>query len=134
MNFWYRLKLQVASRRFTLRHANLIILFAFSCICLLNCGCLINHSHHTVLRQDEPLQSMTFESEYARSAFEQWVERANDDDSNRSSSSFAVPFIVGLKRSKSVSNNAVRNDVAALLDVNRDHHISDYEVSLRDEK
>lgn len=93
-------------------------------------GCLLMHSNHTVLRQYEPLRQPTFESEETRNAFEQYVSSEFENESNISSASFAVPFIVSLSRSKTVSENAIRNDIAARFDINRDNHISDYEASL----
>lgn len=97
-------------------------------ICL--SGCLVNHSHHRVVRQAEPLQPITFESEGSRDAFEAFVESQSESKANRSSSSLAIPFLVSLSHSKSTSETAIRNDTAARLDVNGDRIISDYEVSL----
>lgn len=100
-------------------------------LCFLQCGCLLNHSNHVVLRQDEPLRGMTFQSENARIVFEKAVKQSLDDDSDQSHASFGVPFIVGMERSETVADNAMRNDVGVLFDVNQDGHISDYEASLR---
>ena len=93
-------------------------------------GCLLVHSNHTVLRQNEPLHQTTFESEETRNAFEQHVNSECENESNTSSASFAIPFIVSLSRSKTVSENAIRNDIMAKFDINRDNHICDYEASL----
>ena len=99
--------------------------------CAVHCGCLLNHSNHVVLRQNEPLNSLTFQSDHARNVFESRVEQSLEDDSRKSSASFGVPFLVGLERSTTIAENAIRNDLAALFDINGDQHISDYEASLR---
>ena len=104
-----------------------------SLVCLSSftqCGCLLSHSHHKVVRQGEPLHAVTFESENARSAFEACAQSALSDETNESRSSFGIPFIVGLQRSRKVAPNAIRNDVATRLDLNGDRHITDDEASL----
>ena len=100
-------------------------------LCAINCGCLINHSNHVVLRQNEALRPLAFESPTARQNFESAVEYALDNEADRSRASFAVPFLFGLERSTKVAKNAIRNDLAALMDINRDGYISDYEISVR---
>ncbi len=100
-------------------------------LCLTQVGCLLNHSNHTVVRQEEPLRGVTFETENARQVFEATAEAALEDDSNQSHASFGVPFIVGLEKSKSIAPNAIRNDVATRFDINGDGHISEYEATLR---
>ena len=104
--------------------------FTITFLLLFQTGCLLVHSNHTVLRQNEPLHQPTFESEETRNAFEQYVNSEFENESNISSASFAIPFIVSLSRSKTVSENAIRNDIAARFDINRDNHISDHEASL----
>ena len=104
-------------------------LFLF--VILFSSGCLVNHEHRSIVRQDEPLYPITFESEQARVAFEACVETACDDDHYESNSSFGVPFIVGISRSQMTSETAIRNDTATRLDVNGDRHISEYEVSMQ---
>jgi hypothetical protein len=108
---------------------------AFSIVIALSCmiqtGCLLSHSNHVVLRQDEPLQQLTFESEQARNIYEAKVENSLNDESNTSQASFGIPFIVGLEQSKKVSESGVRNDVATQFDISGDRHISDYEASLK---
>ena len=94
-------------------------------------GCLLNHSQHTILRHDEPLRPVTFESESARSTFEKCVSSECKDDCRKASASFAIPFLVGLERSQTISETAIRNDVGAKFDINGDGHISDYEASLQ---
>lgn len=98
---------------------------------LFQAGCLLNHSNHIVLRQDEPLRALTFQSESSRKVFEEAVDCALDEDSLQSHASFGIPFIIGLSKSKTLSSTAIRNDVGALFDINQDGVISDYEVSLR---
>ena len=98
--------------------------------CLMQCGCLISHSNHQVVRQGEPLRQLTFESESARSAFEATAEHALDHDANESSAAFGIPFLIGLQHSRQTAPNAIRNDVATRLDLNGDQHISEYEASL----
>lgn len=100
-------------------------------LCVANTGCLLNHSNHTVVRQQEPLRSVTFETEQARQVFEASAEAALEDDSNESRASFGVPFLVGFEKSKTIAPNAIRNDVATKFDINNDGHISEYEASLQ---
>jgi len=78
------------------------------------------------------LQRLTFQSENARNVYEANAQRALEDESNVSSASLGIPFIVGLEHSKRISAAAVRNDVATALDINGDQHISDYEASLHE--
>jgi len=103
----------------------------FALICLPQLGCLLNHSNHTVVRQQEPLRSVTFETEHARQVFEASADEALEDDANESHASFGVPFLVGFEKSKTVAPNAIRNDVATKFDINGDGHISEYEASLQ---
>lgn len=110
--------------------AALVLLLLTCLFCATQSGCLLNHTHHTVIRQGEPLRQITFESENARSIFEASAECALADDSDESSSSFGIPFILGLSKSQKTSRTAIRNDVATRFDINGDKHISDYEVSL----
>ena len=99
-------------------------------ICLLTLpGCLLNHSRHTVVRQNEPLRSVAFESEQARIAFEEIVKEKSED--SESDAQLAIPFLLGLDWSNRLSASAVRNDAIAQLDINRDGIISDYETSLK---
>lgn len=103
----------------------------FAILLLPQTGCLLNHSNHTVVRQQEPLRGITFETENARKVFEASTDAAMDNDSNKSHASFGVPFLVGLEKSKSVAPNAIRNDVATRFDINGDGHISEYEAGLQ---
>lgn len=90
-------------------------------------GCLLSHSNHSVIRQDEPLLQLAFESEKARSVFESKVQKRKQED--EAHASFAIPFIVGLKKSVSTSENAIRNDMATMMDINGDRFLSEREVS-----
>ena len=108
----------------------------FSTLCLaifaiIQTGCLLTHSHHTVVRQGEPLRPLTFESAEARETFEAVAEDSAENNSDESRSSFGIPFIVGLEKSSKTSSTAIRNDVATRFDINSDQHISDYEASLQ---
>ena len=100
------------------------------CVLMMS-GCLVNHSNHRVVRQSEALQPFSFQSETARENFESQVEHAVERGANDSHSSFAIPFLVGLERSRKLSDAAVRNDVGNRLDTNGDGVISDYETSVR---
>jgi hypothetical protein len=84
-----------------------------------------------VIRQGEPLTAITFESIEARSTFEDATRSAMNDDANESHSSLGIPFLVGLQCSKTVSPNAIRNDVAIRFDLNGDRHISDHEAAVQ---
>ena len=99
--------------------------FSFA-ICCTGTGCLLSHSHRTVLRQTELLQPVTFESDESKSVYESAVSSAMS--SGNSKASLAIPFLVGLERTKSVAENAVRNDVAQQFDMDGDLHITDAEA------
>ena len=113
--------------RYPLFTAGLMIAVCLSC----GTGCLMNVSKLEVLRQDEPVRALTFESEHARNVFESHVSHAQDDDGFESNVSFGIPFIIGVETTEVVSPSAIRNDVATRFDLNSDNHISDYEASLR---
>lgn len=110
--------------------SNLMSALLLALVCAMQSGCLLTHSIHSVVRQDEPLRPLMFESERAKKLFEGNVKDAASDDSNEGNASFAIPFIVGLEKSTKLSGNAIRNDVATRMDLNGDRHISDYEASL----
>lgn len=111
--------------------SRLLFLFGFILLAPLT-GCLLSHSNHSVIRQDEPLLQLAFESEKARSVFESHVERRQTED--EAHASLAIPFIVGLEKSVSTSENAIRNDVATMMDINGDRLISEQEVSFNSRK
>ncbi len=92
-------------------------------------GCLLNHSHHVVLRQDEPLYAAYFESEDGRHIYENFVRNQISNKSKQSESSFGIPFIIGAERSYRLAENAIRNDAAIRFDQNSDGLISDVEAS-----
>lgn len=108
----------------------LMLICAFLVVCVTQCGCLLSHSHHSVVRQSEPLQQVAFQSQQAKIAFEHHVKRELENDNNRSSSSLAVPFLLGLEKSQRLSETAVRNDAAVFFDANADGIIDDKEASL----
>jgi hypothetical protein len=58
----------------------LILTSALSLLILFQSGCLLNYSNDVVLRQDEPLRGLSFESEYAMHVFDQSVRRAQKTD------------------------------------------------------
>ncbi|MFK7769507.1 MAG: hypothetical protein AB8B55_20000 [Mariniblastus sp.] len=92
-------------------------------------GCLLSHSNHAIVRQNEPLKQIAFETEKARAYYEAKVSERLDN--SEASASFGIPFIVGLEKSTTTSENAVRNDVATLLDINGDRVVSEYEANLQ---
>jgi hypothetical protein len=105
--------------------------FFITALCAIACaattGCLLSHSNHSVIRQDEPLSPLVFETENARNMFESHVsERQSKDEAT---TSFAIPFLVGLEKSVNTAENAIRNDVANLIDTNGDRIISEHEVN-----
>ena len=92
-------------------------------------GCLISHSKHRVVRQDEIRQHVTYESQYAQQTF---LQRATDDaarERNGSEHSFAVPFLIGLSYTSELSENAYYNDQLMTCDANSDGVISNAEAS-----
>lgn len=95
-------------------------------ICCTSTGCLLSHSNRVVLRQTESLQPVTFESDESKSIYESAVSSAVA--SGKSEASLAIPFLVGLERTRTVAENAVRNDVAKQFDMNGDLYITDAEA------
>ncbi len=92
-------------------------------------GCLFNHSNHTVIRQNEALRPVQFQTSAAHSAFESYVQARINDEGNETRQALMVPFIVALERSQEVSESAIRNDAIARFDLNQDGFVSDIEVA-----
>jgi hypothetical protein len=116
-------------KSFTLSFLNRSSLVVSSIIMVSLSGCLLSHSNHKVVRQNEPLQQLAFESEQARAVFESRVERQMESD--ESSASLGIPFLVGLEKTVKTAENAIRNDVATMLDINGDGIVSNHEASLK---
>ena len=92
-------------------------------------GCLIVHSSNRVIREDEPLRPVRFESEQAKSTFEDGVSEARAHKKKYEACEFAVPFLCMFSRTSEVSDNAVYNDQIALCDANGDGVINEQEAS-----
>lgn len=127
--YWIASDTKQIARR-TMRRSSIILICAFSVLSVTQTGCLISHSRHTVVRQGEPLQPVAFQSQQAKIAFEHRVQQKLEAKNNQSSSSLAVPFLLGLENSRRLSETAVRNDTAVFLDANADGIIDDTEVAL----
>ena len=97
--------------------------------CLFDAGCLVSGSRQRVIRQNEPLASVQFESQAAQQAF---LSRALDDGERKSlssSSSFGIPFLVGYSQQTVMSPNAFYNDCVARCDANHDGVITESEAA-----
>ncbi len=92
-------------------------------------GCLISGSSRRVARNTEPLESVRFESDEARKAFQQYALDDNARLKSASSYSVAVPFLLGVSNSTVRSENAYYNDWVARVDANQDGMISNLEVA-----
>jgi hypothetical protein len=92
-------------------------------------GCLIMHNSTRVIRESEPLRPVRFESEQARSVFEDGVSEARAHKKKYESCEFAVPFVCLLSRTSEVSDNAVYNDQVVFCDANGDGLITEQEAA-----
>ncbi len=92
-------------------------------------GCLIVHNSTRVVRDNEPLRSVRFESEQARAAFEAGVNEMKAHKKKLQSVDLAVPFLCLVSRTSELSDNAVYNDEIVVCDANGDGYITEQEAS-----
>ena len=92
------------------------------------CGCLISGSHTRVIRQDEPLRHVSFESPYAQQVFQTTALSEQQRLKLSSEASLGIPLLLGVSYRSALSPNAFYNDCVARCDVDRDGMISDQEA------
>ncbi len=92
-------------------------------------GCLVVHNSTRIVRENEPLRAVRFESEQAQSAFEAGVNEAKAHKKSQQSVALAVPFLCLFGRSTELSDNAVYNDEVVLCDADGDNVITEQEAS-----
>lgn len=93
----------------------------------LECGCLVVRTTTRVVRENEALRMVKFESEQSRSVFEAGVDEVKTQKKDSNGDAFAVPFLCLLHNTTTISDNAVYNDQAALCDTDGDGLITDQE-------
>jgi len=94
---------------------------------MLECGCLVVRTTTRVVRENEAMRMVKFESEQARSAFEAGVDEARAQKKGCDVDAFAIPFLCLLCNTTTISDSAVYNDQAALCDTDGDSLITDQE-------
>ena len=99
-------------------------------VVVVNSGCLVNHSHRTIVRQTEPLYAVSFDSPQSKEVYEDFVDSWMEREEDLSKSSFAIPFLIGTEHSKVTSENAVRNDIALRFDADGDGLITQQEANV----
>jgi hypothetical protein len=98
-------------------------------VVVLGCsGCLLNHSQKRVIREDERRMHVHFESPSAAESFNKVANSEDMRKANGSSSSFGIPFVVGLSHEAVPSQNAFYNDQVTRCDANSDGFISNEEA------
>jgi len=83
-------------------------------------GCLFTRHTTNVVRQNEALRPVRFESEQAQSVFEAGVAETKSRKEGSNPRLFAIPFVLWYSRVDAISDNAAHNDAAALCDANGD--------------
>ncbi len=91
-------------------------------------GCLFTHASERVIRQDEQLYEVGYQSALAEETFQACVSHPDAKDSGKSGSFVGIPFLLAWARSERLSENAVHNDQIILCDTNGDGIITDLEA------
>lgn len=92
-------------------------------------GCLFSGKHKRVIRQNEPIRQISFESPAAQHAFQQYALDREQRKSTGSQTTLVIPFLLATSFSNELSQNAFYNDCVARVDSNGDGMISDLEVA-----
>jgi hypothetical protein len=87
-------------------------------------GCLLVRHSTRVVRDNEPIRSMAFESEQAKRVFEAGVHEMQAHRTGYGGDVFALPFICWVSHSNELSDNAIYNDQMAACDANGDNCIT----------
>ena len=90
-------------------------------------GCLFTHASERVLRPEEQLYEVSFQTPLAEEMFMTCVAHP-DADSGKSGSFVGIPFLLAWARSERLSKNAIHNDQIVLCDTNGDGLITDLEA------
>lgn len=95
-------------------------------------GCLLTTSMTRVVRQDEKLMPVHFQSEYAQAAFQEEI--VDGDEDEVSEFSLGIPFLLGINVKRVISENARYNDLVRRCDSNGDGLISEMEIAAWNEE
>ncbi|MDA7978661.1 MAG: hypothetical protein MPJ50_07820 [Pirellulales bacterium] len=91
-------------------------------------GCLLTHASERVIRADEQLYEVGFQSPLAEETFLACVAHPDASEAGKSDSFLGIPFLLALARSERLSNNAIHNDQIILCDTNGDGLITNLEA------
>ena len=91
-------------------------------------GCLVVHTSTRVLRENEAMRLVRFESEQARSVFESGVREMQAHKKNYHSDALAIPFLCLFARTTELLDNAVNNDQVTLCDADGDNVVTEQEA------
>ena len=83
-------------------------------------GCLLVSHSTQVVRENEKLRPVRFESEQAKIAFEASVHQMQAIKESSDPQLLAIPFLFWVSSTRELSDNAIYNDQAALCDLNGD--------------
>lgn len=115
----------LGSRRMNMRAMKSLLALTLLCPCA---GCLFTHASERVIRADEQLYEVSFESPLAEETFQACVAHPNADGDGQSGSFVGIPFLLAWARSERLSKNAVHNDQIILCDTNGDGMITNLEA------
>lgn len=93
-------------------------------------GCLVNSAKVEVVDPDAKRMAMEFESPEAMDTFFDQVRRSrNAGKATVASEGFGIPFVIGAKTTRVLSDNAFDNQQFETADLNGDGTLSDVEAS-----
>jgi hypothetical protein len=112
-------------------HRSAWFLAAFCTLILgVNSGCLITRHSTNIVRKNEKLRPVQFESAEAKNLFDGKLAQAKSDQGMKNPQVFAVPFLLWYSSTDVVSDNGVYNDQLAICDTNGDGFITDREAMI----
>ena len=93
-------------------------------------GCLVMGSKHEVLRKDETVKKIEFESEEAGILFHKVRRQATAHGGQEEHDCIVIPFIIAHNTHRKLSDNARYNDEISKCDANGDGHITLIEAKI----
>ena len=101
------------------------------CAMLLSCtpGCLFVRQSTHVVREKEPIRSVQFESQQAKTLFEGGAHQMQAMKEHPAPEVLAIPFVCLYSRATELSDNAIYNDQAGICDANGDGFITFQEAA-----
>jgi hypothetical protein len=102
------------------------------CGILLSCtpGCLFVRQSTQVVREKEPIRSVQFESQQAKTLFEGGARQMQANKERSTPEVLAIPFLCLYAHSTELSDNAIYNDQAGICDANGDSFITFQEAAI----